>query len=686
LASCFLLGLLAIQPATAAITCPVNSSPLGQASSGQQITITYTKSSSSPTDGAQAGNVVLSFAGPDNFVASSKPYSFAALGSQVLTWTVRLPVAGTYTFVFNDTPTSGAECDSTLPGFVVNPYAVRDWIADITPGQGYDALKPTKAAIDVQGNIYLNMNQFDLCTSGVCGSGGPGSVFNQHWRTVALTSQGQLNWVVGPSCVDMQDCTGAELPDSAGRMLRLTCFKTGPAADDSYTFQSAMLQEASRGTGGVSGLNAAPAPGGCNDFATRAAGATDEEIYNFGVGNTLVLEKYNGALNTRSYQQAWIAGCEGNPIIDDGENGWFMNACGSTGADNVGAFVPSTGVQTLGPTLIVGGFTAAGGPAAGGPTSAGGYGTRIVHSQTTANRAWYLATDTVAGSMKYDQLDMVGTTITKTTEAAFALPNILRGDTSMPSTIGGFDVDQNDAHAFCADYTVAGDRRPALVFADAAHVIQGYVQSPSVGLNAHCFNVFLDPQGGAYVLTAASASPGENPGTCDVGPFNVRCYSHFYVEHYVAPPTSQTTPRFTPTPPTPENQAVIEVQAQAPVSTDCSFSSQGTTTADVGTGMRGFVIAMFGPSTGAQFLAGLILVAIIFLALAGAFQAIAKTQGVPALIAGSIGGIGIMIFNIASGIWEAWAGVVLIAIVAALVAWMLRRALFSGVGGGGDGQ
>jgi hypothetical protein len=113
----------------------------------------------------------------------------------------------------------------------------------------------------------------------------------------------------------------------------------------------------------------------------------------------------------------------------------------------------------------------------------------------------------------------------------------------------------------------------------------------------------------------------------------------------------------------------------------CAGTGIGTTPADVGAGIVAFAQSIGFTSTGSLFFFGLILVAIGILAVGGAFAAVTKSLSP---FPGAVGGIGMMLFNVFTGIWQPWAGVVLIILSAAAVIVVARR-IFVGAGGGGSG-
>lgn len=97
-----------------------------------------------------------------------------------------------------------------------------------------------------------------------------------------------------------------------------------------------------------------------------------------------------------------------------------------------------------------------------------------------------------------------------------------------------------------------------------------------------------------------------------------------------------------------------------------------TTPTDTAAGLRGWCADLMGDSGGSLFLCGLMLVAGAYIAMAAAFGALGG-KGMPALVAGSVGGLGVAIFNIIAEVWGLVFGIVLIIISAAIVIWLARK-------------
>lgn len=111
-----------------------------------------------------------------------------------------------------------------------------------------------------------------------------------------------------------------------------------------------------------------------------------------------------------------------------------------------------------------------------------------------------------------------------------------------------------------------------------------------------------------------------------------------------------------------------------------------TTDTDTAAGLRGFCEGLMGDSDGSLFLCGLILVATVFLSSAGAFAALVAGEkkrpvGNTPMIAGCVGGFGMMVFNVFAGIWGLVWAIVLIVLVAAVLTLVVKRTM----GGGGAG-
>lgn len=105
------------------------------------------------------------------------------------------------------------------------------------------------------------------------------------------------------------------------------------------------------------------------------------------------------------------------------------------------------------------------------------------------------------------------------------------------------------------------------------------------------------------------------------------------------------------------------------------------TTGDVGTGIVAFAASIGFQSTGSLFFFGLLLVAVAILAVAGPYAAVTRSSSP---VPGAIAAVGMMLFNVFSGVWEQWAGIVLIILAAAIVV-LGGRSLFTGASGGGQG-
>lgn len=136
------------------------------------------------------------------------------------------------------------------------------------------------------------------------------------------------------------------------------------------------------------------------------------------------------------------------------------------------------------------------------------------------------------------------------------------------------------------------------------------------------------------------------------------------------------------------------------ITVDCdelgSFDSAGETTGavpgasatDTAAGLKGFCAGLMGDSDGSLFLCGLILVATVFLSAAGAFAALAsggdkkRPVGHGPMVAGSVGGFGMMVFNVFAGIWGIVWAIVLIVLVAAVLTFLIKRSMGGGAPGG----
>ncbi len=655
------------------------------ASTGQAITLTYTKTSSTIIDGTQTGNVLIHFTGPDAFDSTTKPYSFAGGASQALVWTVRLPTQGTYTFTFDDTQSAGTPCDTSITNYVVNPYAVLDWVAVISPpAGGFLSPQGDSLMLDNIGDAYFSFDQLRSCGPSTCLTDAVNYGFEG--RANKFTSTGGTPWATASGCTLNQpsfQCIYRIWPDNGGRVVEANCVGAWPTMGQlrpggSAWQVSASLRDLDRTTGvaGSASANAYGCAEGENSVAVGSNSVNEFTIENKnGVGTKLVKRGTN-------LQQVFgvdIGGCDAFPGIGGTGNGVFLSirsACFAGQEDRLSAFDPSTGAFTPGGTgaiLLHGAF------------GASNVGYPAIPSRTAANTWFFEGLQTTAGQLQWEKITVSGTTTTIASSGTFTPTAPTRGDVAMGTlTFGGFDLDNTDKSAFCFDYikSVATDKRPVMAFADAAQVIQGYIEIPfgTAGSIQKCLAVRLDQAGGVYVAVAR----GEH--SCMAG-VSVNCYNELAIIHFNPPSPSQTTPRFTPDPPAPPPQSVVPVDVPSPPpATDCTFAGDASTVSDVGNGYKQWIAAMMGTSVGSLFFGGLLVVIIVFLAVSGAFAAIAKTYGVPALIAGSVGGLGIMMFNVATTTWEAWVGVVMIAIVAALVAWMLRQAIFSGGGGAGGEQ
>lgn len=102
-----------------------------------------------------------------------------------------------------------------------------------------------------------------------------------------------------------------------------------------------------------------------------------------------------------------------------------------------------------------------------------------------------------------------------------------------------------------------------------------------------------------------------------------------------------------------------------------------TTPTDTAAGLNGFCSDLMGDSQGSLFLCGLVLVVIVFLGIGAAFAAMAGAPGLPAVIAGSVAGFGMMIFCVIAQIWSLGAAAIII-LLATGVALGLMRGLFFG--------
>lgn len=102
---------------------------------------------------------------------------------------------------------------------------------------------------------------------------------------------------------------------------------------------------------------------------------------------------------------------------------------------------------------------------------------------------------------------------------------------------------------------------------------------------------------------------------------------------------------------------------------------------DTAQGLQGFCTALMGDSPGSLFLCGLIFVVTVFLGIGAAFASLTGSQGMPAAVAGGVGGLGMMVFNVTAGIWALVWGIVLIVLVSGLVVYAVRSLM-----GGNSGE
>ena len=107
-----------------------------------------------------------------------------------------------------------------------------------------------------------------------------------------------------------------------------------------------------------------------------------------------------------------------------------------------------------------------------------------------------------------------------------------------------------------------------------------------------------------------------------------------------------------------------------------------TTPTDTAAGLQGFCSDLMGDSEGSLFMCGLILIVIVFLGIGAAFATLAGAPGLPAVVAGSVGAFGMVIFNVLAGIWALIWAIVLIILVAAITT-ITARNVFMGRGGSG---
>lgn len=106
---------------------------------------------------------------------------------------------------------------------------------------------------------------------------------------------------------------------------------------------------------------------------------------------------------------------------------------------------------------------------------------------------------------------------------------------------------------------------------------------------------------------------------------------------------------------------------------------------DTAQGLKGSCEALMGASTGSLFLCGLIFVVVAFLALAAGFAVVTRSQGGMApMIAGSVAGFGVAIFNVFAGVWGLVWGIVLIILVAAIITFFVRRFFAGGSAASGE--
>lgn len=108
-----------------------------------------------------------------------------------------------------------------------------------------------------------------------------------------------------------------------------------------------------------------------------------------------------------------------------------------------------------------------------------------------------------------------------------------------------------------------------------------------------------------------------------------------------------------------------------------------TTETDTAAGLALFCSDLMGDSEASKFLCGLILVVIVFMGVGAAFAAMAGAPGMPAVIAGSVGAFGMMIFLVVAQIWSLGAAAIIILMSTGVALSLMRRLFFGGGGSGG---
>jgi hypothetical protein len=100
--------------------------------------------------------------------------------------------------------------------------------------------------------------------------------------------------------------------------------------------------------------------------------------------------------------------------------------------------------------------------------------------------------------------------------------------------------------------------------------------------------------------------------------------------------------------------------------------------ADAAEGLFNFCTGMGFESAASLFLCGLVLVCVVVVVMIAATSSFTKGRGQAPMIAGAMGGFGMMMFNGFAGIWETWTIAVLIIVAGAIIAYYSRSKLGGG--------
>lgn len=255
-------------------------------------------------------------------------------------------------------------------------------------------------------------------------------------------------------------------------------------------------------------------------------------------------------------------------------------------------------------------------------------------------------------------------------ENAIAFGSAVNNNLPNSGNVVAWDLGGDDNFLACGSYTSGGTHGQIYKLnTDAGHAIDWSVavDAGSQTTFSQCNGVAFDYTGGFFAWGQYTVPSGPAAGQ------NAAWVRHYSGGGFTQPPKGVDHSSLYPTPDGPQ-----------PCVSGCTTTATpmpGVT--DVGGGILSFAQSIGFVSASSLFFFGLLLCTILGLLSGAAYAALAGSHR--SGIFGSVVGIGTSLFNILSGIWQVWAGVVFIILASAVVTYVVRRFFAPTSDGGGAG-